>query len=496
MEEQQGGNVVEQLIRSLWIIAGVAAASLPICIAVKWLINGLKPVLTPGEDSGEGLRTCKAEDAAGVVIGRKGRKTVCLPMGAEGHIAVIGGSGSGKTSAIVIPTLKAWGKRKENCPEGHLFSIDISGDISGHDDSGTALIFDPFGDNGSPYDVFAVVDDLPEADRPEALERLAYLIMPQPQHLSAEADFFLGNGRRLLTAALWALYPSGLDFVDICRTILSHDSFSLCSIIDKCEQEKASILIANFASMKESTISSCKDSCDRAIKLFATDDRIARSVRRPKKDEAFITARSIEVGNVYIKIPEERLDVYAPLLHLLVALQLDYLYARPIKEPRILIILDEYASLGDLDIIGPLRRIRKRGVTIMICLQSLADLDALHGPVQRRAIMDNIGFCVVLGVSDPESQRYFAERIGEMLQERTSKTRTVSHAGTSRSRTEAEVKDYAIPPEVLGRLKDDLLLIYPGGHMMLRKAYFFKNNENNSKKGNKCSVSSNNKMLY
>ena len=65
----------------------------------------------------KGLR----KKAHGVIFGKKGMKLVYSPENAEGHIGVFSASGTGKTSAVGIPTLRAW--------RGTSYTIDISGDI-------------------------------------------------------------------------------------------------------------------------------------------------------------------------------------------------------------------------------------------------------------------------------------------------------------------------------------------------------------------------------
>ena len=70
--------------------------------------------------SGSGLKQSKT--AKGFIFGNKGRKHVYLDNASEGHIAIFGGSGKGKTTALLIPSLKAW--------DSPFFTIDISGDIS------------------------------------------------------------------------------------------------------------------------------------------------------------------------------------------------------------------------------------------------------------------------------------------------------------------------------------------------------------------------------
>ena len=67
------------------------------------------------------LKKGSKKTAHGVIFGKKGRRLIYSPEEHEGHIGVFSASGTGKTSAIGIGTLRSW--------RGTSYTIDISGDI-------------------------------------------------------------------------------------------------------------------------------------------------------------------------------------------------------------------------------------------------------------------------------------------------------------------------------------------------------------------------------
>lgn len=73
----------------------------------------------------------------------------------------------------------------------------------------------------------------------------------------------------------------------------------------------------------------------------------------------------------------------------------------------ILFCLDEFASFGKLQITEALRKLRKRHIRIMVLTQSLADLDMIYGKDERKAMLGNFKFTVLLGCKDTETQEYF-----------------------------------------------------------------------------------------
>lgn len=94
----------------------------------------------------------------------------------------MGPSGTGKTSALLIPTLRSW--------QGTALVVDISGDISANVGMPNKIIFDPTAKDCVPYDVFASIDAAPdESERQERLEQLAYLLLPDKAN-DSEAGIF------------------------------------------------------------------------------------------------------------------------------------------------------------------------------------------------------------------------------------------------------------------------------------------------------------------
>ena len=126
-----------------------------------------------------------APKARGVLLGKKYGLLAYSPEPDEGHIIVMGPSGTGKTSALLIPTLRSW--------QGTALVVDISGDISANVGMPNKIIFDPTAKDCVPYDVFASIDAAPdESERQERLEQLAYLLLPDKAN-DSEAGIFFRN---------------------------------------------------------------------------------------------------------------------------------------------------------------------------------------------------------------------------------------------------------------------------------------------------------------
>lgn len=412
-----------------------------------------------------------SENAHGIIFGKKGKKVVYSSTDNEGSIGVFSATGTGKTSAVGIPTLRSW--------NGTSFSIDISGDICQNCPTmPSKIIYEPDNPKTTPYNLFGSIDDLENTDdQNEALEQLAFLLIPD-NATNDNAKFFADGGRKILTASLITFYHKGMDFSKICEKIVSSSYSSLFSAIDKARNHTAILYINSFQDASEQNTAGCKQACDDALKLFATNAKVKKSIHRPTSNETAITPKLLETHNIFLIVDDPKLTLYSPLLNIITSQMMQYISNRKIHKDSktILLFLDEYASLklNATTILEALRKYRKRKCRVMLLTQNLADLDILYGKETTRALMANLRFKVLLGgLGETESQKYFADLIGYKETKKYSKSTSYSQV----THTESESKEYIIAPADLDRQgKNTVILIYPenDGYMLLKKNYYFK----------------------
>lgn len=421
------------------------------------------------------LKKGSRKKAHGIIFGKKGWKLVYSPEQAPsgGHIGVFSATGTGKSSCMGIPSLRSW--------KGTSYTIDISGDIEMNcPDMPHKLVYAPEKPDTTPYNIFAPIDDLDEIeDKYEALEQLAFLLMPEEPNMNDNARFFLVNGRKILTASLIAFYSKGMDFIEIAERIVGSSWQELFRDIDNTENIDAMRYINGFEGANEANTAGCKQSADDALKLFSTNGKIKRSIRRPKKGEQAVEPKKIEYNNIFVVVGEDKLSLYAPLMNILTSQIMQYIGTRKVKKnsPSVLLFLDEFGSLK-LDselILDGVRRFRKRRCRIMVLMQNTVDLNLLYGADATRAILSNLKYKVLLGgLGEPESQKYFAELIGY----KDSTKHSTSSNAKQTTHTESEAKEWVIEPADLDRQgKDTVILIAadePDGYMKLKKNYYFK----------------------
>ena len=265
----------------------------------------------------------------------------------------------------------------------------------------------------------------------------------------------------MITAALICYYGMDWGFVEICEFFLGHDWRSLLNDIAKQQNPIANMFISSFAGASEQNTAGCKQAADDALKLFATNDKIKNALRKVPSYEKAISPATLETSSVYIYIPDEKLKIYGDLLRIITAQSMEYFSSRPTENKQtILFCLDEFASFGKLQIVESLRKLRKRRIRILVLTQSLADLDMIYGKDERKAMLSNFKFTVLLGCKDTETQEYFSKMIGEKR----------SLLATDPNQKPQPI----IKPADLAHLEQDLFVICDDGAIRLRKNFYFK----------------------
>ena len=440
----------------IWIIScylyGAAVILLVILLLLVYLRGQVNHL--PNPFAKKNLAYRQPAQARGILFGKKLSLLAYSPEQDEGHILVMGPSGTGKTSALLIPTLRSW--------QGTALVVDISGDISANVNTPNKIVFDPTSENCIPYDVFASINEVTDdTERQERLEQLAYLLLPDKANDSEAGIFFTKNGRKMITAALICYYGMDWGFVEICEFFLGHDWRSLLNDIAKQQNLIANMFISSFAGASEQNTAGCKQAADDALKLFATNDKIKNALRKVPSYEKAISPAMLETSSVYIYIPDEKLKIYGDLLRIITAQSMEYFSSRPTENKQtILFCLDEFASFGKLQIVESLRKLRKRRIRILVLTQSLADLDMIYGKDERKAMLSNFKFTVLLGCKDAETQEYFSKMIGEKR----------SLLATDPNQKPQPI----IKPADLAHLEQDLFVICDDGAIRLRKNFYFK----------------------
>lgn len=415
------------------------------------------------------LKKVPYRKANGIIFGEKGRKIICSPPDADGHVLVCAQTGAGKTTTA-ITTLRKFA--------GNYFAIDISGDVNSAIDGIRKLIYEPQNPDTTPYNIFGSIDRIDGVEKKNmALQKLAYLLIPIKPDIKPEAKFFPDNARRILWATFVMGYHKGLDFIP-CIEKLKKGYKALFDEIDSSGNQSAINLINGFEGMPEAQISSCFNDALNAVELFYTDEGIKTSLRRPEENEMAIEPHSLEECSVFLVVSEDELETYAPLMGIISAQIAQYIITRKTtpESPMLLLYWDEFGSLrldGEM-VLAIVRRARKRKTRAMILCQNTIDLTILYGQDVAEAILSNMKYNLLLGgLGSPKSMLYFAELIGY----KKNIKRSVTKSANSSSKTETLEREFVIEPAELDRMNKDYAILVapkePNGYLKLKKKPYY-----------------------
>jgi type IV secretion system protein VirD4 len=166
-----------------------------------------------------------------------------------------------------------------------------------------------------------------------------------------------------------------------------------------------------FVGIDSRTLSSIMTTLNNYIRPFTTDEYLTTTLSKKN----VITPGFLEQGyDVFLQLPQEKLEQWKRLTSLLIQQFCRHFEQRPEGSGKpILFLLDEFARLGQMpQVVHGLATLRSKKLTIMLIIQSLAQLDVTYQADQRKVICDNCDYKAILRVSDADSQKYFSALVG------------------------------------------------------------------------------------
>lgn len=390
---------------------------------------------------------------------------VGFSQGTEGNILVAGGNGSGKSASIIKPTLVTW--------SGALCATDVKGELSDcyaklHM-SGMAKrpykIFNPF-KYSLAYDPFSWLHQ----DNAENLVSNIWEIVSAiiPDIPNDYQPFWVNSEQGILAAAIHYYFKLGLNFSDTMLAIISASTIELVEKIMRSNDDIAKMYLGEIKSMKPETLANFDRGLRNKLMLFATDPYINNAFRIAKEENDYFTWQDLDKYNIFLQIPEEKIDQWSGAINLMYTQLIRYLERRPDKYSleganniQTLLLMDEFARFGKLPLItDAVSTLRNRNVNICIVIQSLAQLDKIYGQDDRKIILDNCQFQAILRANDSETQQYFSSLIGTRkgILKGISESWDADFDNMHYSKQVSETLESRIPPHEFSSLNDVLLL--------------------------------------
>ena len=235
-------------------------------IYVLWLaVLGLGGGLLAGMDGQKhpkppkGLLNVKAR---GFVFGTYKHKYFTKSEGTDGHILICGGAGSGKSSSLAIPSLRAW--------QSAVFAIDIKGELSAATASkpGQRKIFNPMLPGTYGFDPFYLLRG--SVNPTQEAHEIAAALVPEPAN--TKDPFWVRGAQNLLAGFILHYYHEGYSFVATVTEILSQPiAYHVDTLFKSTSSEAARLHLSQFVGMEGKTLAGIFAELSNHIMLFATD---------------------------------------------------------------------------------------------------------------------------------------------------------------------------------------------------------------------------------
>lgn len=415
---------------------------------------------------GEGFFFCKVSQPK--EYEKKGPKPAFCgkPINQDGNILIIGGPGSGKTTGHVYPTMETW-------RHGHMVLVDVKGDMADTwrviypNREKSLQIFAPLknGPGVCTYDPFAIMQQNPENDAGHAFD-LAEAIVAIA---ASERDpVWKKSAQALLAGAFLCYFHEGCTFTAAMRNLARQSVGGIVRLIMGSNDEKAKCFVSKLSGASSKTMASIGVELNELVKFVLNSQVISSltpSPDRPTLDWEMLNTSTQAVDTI-IDVSGPALSQCAPLIRLMITQLIKSLSLRPQRIypkdtlPPILVCIDEFPQLERMPaIISALTTLRSRGVTMALCVQSLASLDATYGHDEAKVIFDACSYKVIRRVSDVESQEYISKAIGSTDVVTGSPALSFSFPmGIGASMSYTRKQRPLVYPEELGRLKNPILI--------------------------------------
>ena len=412
------------------------------------------------------------KNPTGIIFGKWKNRYVCKPNDVDGHCFIIGGSGSGKSSCLVIPTLLA-------NPDIAKFVLDIKGELSFKSvkyGSENIAIFNPQDRSTYGYNPFFLLNkDSTNQTILETMQLVAFSLIQLNAH---EKDpFWKVSARNLLIGLLIYYYKQGVtDFVSIVDEILGKPiEENIQAVMENSKPNSNEYhYIVQFSNMAKETLYSVVGNINNHLVIFANDN----DIRFAFKDNPLkMNPHMLEDGySIYLSIREEKLSAYYDVLQLIINQTLAELEKRPEDSHNILFCIDELPrilSAGKLEhLLDGIKTLRSRRVTLFLITQSLEALMNAYSENEVADIISNCPYIVVLSASSVKTLKLLTELCGKYR----AKKRQWNGDGKKQKISITFEDKPIVKPDELMTLQNtgEAILISPYGYSRIKKTPYYK----------------------
>lgn len=416
----------------------------------------------------------RQKEPTGIIFGKQAGRYVCRSLiDGIAHMLIIGGSGSGKSSCIIIPMLLANSDKT-------VFAIDIKGELSykSTELDGDCLIINP-NDRGSyGYDVYYQLRDKPSSqDVTVTMLEISLSLIGKPA--SAKDPFWINSARNLLTGLLIYNYKIGNeDFISAIDVILGKPIKELISEALSNSKPTSSEYryLVQFGAMPDETLSGVYAEMANHLTVFANDQDLRYSLKiNPRKASP---QHLMDGKSTYLCISEEKLTRYNGLLRVIINQTLSEVETRPENSKQILFIIDELARLVSgagaskiEKLMDSLKTARSRNCILILVTQSVEALESAYSPAEVADLISNCEFVEILSAKSSKTQKAVCDWCGKYREKKLNWSGTV---GNRKISTTYDEKAIVNPSDLITlQASGEAILISPYGYNRIKKVPYY-----------------------
>lgn len=418
----------------------------------------------------------------GLILGKQGRKFVCLPVGKEGmrdgvSAVILGSPGSGKSVFLTNFLLNNF-MQKEPTP---VFCLDIKPElarksVNAAENKNVKVV--GFTDrNKTGWDVyFSLNGDTTDDEKMRVFDGIARALITSS---NPKDKFFVNNGRTILKFLLLYHFNKGLGFIDSITNVISEDvGTHVKNVLSDKEFCPENSLI--YSGLKKYDGKDSEAMQDIELTLQEHLNIFLNSDVRYQLRENPVKACPEDINNgisVFISLPMYLLDEYEDILRLIVFQVISTMEKRGEKwKQGAVLILDELARLGKLEnLLSFLAVNRSLGVSVLMAYQDMSQIEKIYSREESRTLINLSEITYVLSCKDNETAKLLSDLIGNYQEEKVSHSRSaLLHCSTGKENISSEYKKIMDVSDFQTlREKKEVILILYGKYFRLRQFRYF-----------------------
>ncbi|GFI30409.1 protein VirD4 [Lachnospiraceae bacterium] len=418
----------------------------------------------------------------GLILGKQGKKYVCLPVGKEGQkdgvsAVILGSPGSGKSVFLTNFLLNNY-MQKNPTP---VFCLDIKPELARKSiniaENKNVKVVDFTDRNKVGWDVyFSLNEDTTDDEKVRVFDGIsrALIISSNPKD-----KFFVNNGRTILKFLLLYHFNKGLGFIDSITNVMSEDvGTHVKNVLSDKEFCPENSLI--YSGLKKYDGKDSEAMQDIELTLQEHLNIFLNSDVRYQLRENSVKACPEDINDgisIFITQPMYLLEEFEDILRLITFQVISTMEKRgeDWKQPVVL-ILDELARLGKLEnLLSFLAVNRSLGVSVLMAFQDFSQIEKNYTKEEARTLMNLSEITYILSCKDRETTKVLSDLIGEYKEEKVSHNRSaLLHCSTGKENISSEYRKIMDVADFQSlREKKEVILILYGKFFRIKQFRYF-----------------------